>query len=68
MFKNRSVQMKVVKDVDPRTVAPAKSAQFYTTIMRSGVQEATKAGAILIATYIASDAFRQVIVNNLARR
>jgi hypothetical protein len=68
MFKKRSVQMKIVKDVDPRNVAPVKSAQYYNTIMRAAVQEMTKAGAILIVTYVASDAFRQAIVQTVNRK
>lgn len=66
MFKNRSVQVKLVndKDVVDANEAPKTTPAEYAAIARDLGKDAIKGAVVLVGAYMLADTLRQVTVQN----
>lgn len=63
MFKNRKLEVKVVKNKDENAPSiPAPTVEDYVKIVDETGKKAVIAAGALIVTYVLSDTFRQAAV------
>lgn len=67
MFKNRSLIVKMAKDVEPNEAKPEDKISWgaHVSVL---MEEAVKGGAILIGAYMAADTLRKCIIHTVATK
>lgn len=70
MFKNRSLQVKVIKDDDPlmKNYKPKTTPAEYVQLARETAKDAVKGAVVLMSTYVAADTARRVVVHIIATK
>lgn len=62
MFKNKSVHVKLVKDIPAEQSNPTRDLPLYAHYAKETGTDAVKGAVILLGAYIAFDTIRQVTV------
>lgn len=70
MFKNRAIQVKMVKTDKEELAAPLNDVDFEVkvTTITNAIETSIKKLGVAVLTYVAADTFRQILIQRASRR